>query len=492
MIANVGGSLWRRFDISEQVWEEARTYKIMGDWYLYSVIAGGGQIAYEPSAVSYFRIHDSNTSGSSAQSKPEYYKEYARLMTSLKHQWDIPDSTLMRFIEVCRSVARGAGMQAADVDKLIDYQALSTVPRENIHVLVGILGFSFGGGEIFPIHLANALRRKGIMVSVLQMHDADDHKDVRRMLDPGIPVYTSNVVRDIGIDNFIKNAGISIVNSHVANVDGFLLDGAGISIPFISTLHGSYEAMDVATSRIDRWSKKIDKFAYTADRNLKPFDNLQIGREKFVKVKNAMPVDEVAFPRSRSQLGIAENAVVFSLVARGAEGKGWVEAVKAYRLLRERRPDVPMAMLMVGEGPATDEAKRLASDPTIHFLGFVKEIYGLYRISDVALIPTRFHGESYPLCLIQALQVGVPCVSTDVGEIKAMSEIDGQPAGIILANDNDDGRFVTALTAAMEKILEQDIRDGFRKIAERLGTTYDIDVLADDYLNQYRSILATK
>jgi glycosyltransferase involved in cell wall biosynthesis len=169
-----------------------------------------------------------------------------------------------------------------------------------------------------------------------------------------------------------------------------------------------------------------------------------------------------------------------------------VEAVKAYRLLRERRPDVPMAMLMVGEGPATDEAKRLASDPTIHFLGFVKEIYGLYRISDVALIPTRFHGESYPLCLIQALQVGVPCVSTDVGEIKAMSEIDGQPAGIILANDNDDGRFVTALTAAMEKILEQDIRDGFRKIAERLGTTYDIDVLADDYLNQYRSILATK
>ena len=203
-------------------------------------------------------------------------------MTSLKKRWDIPDGTLKRFIEVCRSVSKSAGVQAEEFQKLVNYQSLSAVPREHIHVLVGILGFSFGGGEIFPIHLANALRRKGIMVSILQMHDADDHKDVRRMLDPGIPVYTANAVRDMGIDNFITNAGISVIHSHVANVEGFLLDGQGTSAPFISTLHGSYEAMDVSTSRIDRWSKKIDKFAYTADRNLGPFDNLQIGKEKFV------------------------------------------------------------------------------------------------------------------------------------------------------------------------------------------------------------------
>lgn len=493
VIANVGGSLWRRFEIPDHIWEEARNYKIMGDWYLYSVIAGGGQIAYEPSAVSYFRIHGSNTSGSSAQSKPEYYEEYARLMTSLKKRWDVPDDTLVRFIDVCRSVSRGAGVKTEEFEKLVSYDNLSTVPREHIHVLVGILGFSFGGGEIFPIHLANALRRKGIMVSILQMHDADDQKDVRRMLDLGIPVYTANAVRDIGIDNFINNAGISVVHSHVVNVERFLLDGQGISAPFISTLHGSYEAMDVARSKIGRWSKKIDKFAYTADRNLRPFDNLQIDEEKFVKVKNAMPVDEVAFPKTRTQLDVAKDAVVFSLVARGVEGKGWVEAVRAYRLLRERRPDVPMAMLMVGEGPATEEARHLATtDSTIHFLGFIKEIYGLYRISDVALIPTRFPGESYPLCLIQALQVGVPCVSTDVGEIKAMSHIDGQQAGIIIANDSDNDRFVIELSSAMEKILDKDVRDGFRAKAQVLGATYDIDVLAGEYIAHYRSVLAKK
>lgn len=490
VIANVGGSLWRRFDIPNEVWEEARSFKIMGDWYLYSVIAAGGQIAYEPSAVSYFRIHESNTSGRSAQSNPEYYKEYSRIMAALKGRWDIPDSTLERFIEVCRSVAKGAGIQGADFDSVLNASALRDVPRQNIHVLIGILGFSFGGGEIFPIHLANALRRKGVMVSVLQIHDADDHPEVRRMLDPGIPVYTANAVRDMGIDNFIKNASISIVHSHVANVEGFLFRHEDVSVPYITTLHGSYEAMDIGTNRIARWSKKIDRFAYTADRNITPFESLQVPKNKFLKIKNAMPVDDAAFPNTRAQLGVTEDAIVFSFVARGAKGKGWTDAVKAYHLLRQRRPDVPMALLMVGEGPETEAAKQLAlSDPTIHFLGFVKEIHGLYRMSDVALVPTRFPGESYPLCLIQALQVGVPCVATDIGEIKAMSQIGDRQAGIIIANDEDNSRFVAELANAMEQILDKNFRERLRYDADILGKSYNIDVLAGEYLDEYYSII---
>ncbi|MBP2566437.1 glycosyltransferase involved in cell wall biosynthesis/ubiquinone/menaquinone biosynthesis C-methylase UbiE [Agrobacterium tumefaciens] len=493
VIANVGGSLWRRFDVPNEVWEEARSFKIMGDWYLYSVIAAGGQIAYEPSGVSYFRIHESNTSGKSAQSRPEYYREYARLMTNLKERWDIPDSTVERFIDRCRSVARGAGIHGADFDAQLSASALRAVSRKNIHVLIGMLGFSFGGGEIFPIHLANALRRKGIMVSMLQIHDADDRPEVRGMLDAGIPVYTVNAVRDMGIDNFIKNAGISIVHSHVANVEGFLFRREDISVPYIATLHGSYEAMDIGTNRIARWSKKIDRFAYTADRNLEPFNNLQLPRSKFLKIKNAMPVDSAAFPTTRAQLGIAEDAVVFSFVARGAEGKGWTEAVKAFQLLRQRKPDVPMALLMVGEGPETEVAKQLAlSDPTIRFLGFVKEIHGLYRMSDVALIPTRFPGESYPLCLIQALQVGVPCVATDVGEIRAMSQSGDKLAGIIIANDSDNNRFVAELVSAMEHILDEDVREVLRSNAKVLGKYYDMDVLAGEYLEEYNSIIKSR
>ena len=70
-------------------------------------------------------------------------------MAALKGPWDIPDDTLQRFIEVCRSVSKGAGLQGANFDELLNAPALRAIPRDNIHVLIGILGFSFGGGEIF-------------------------------------------------------------------------------------------------------------------------------------------------------------------------------------------------------------------------------------------------------------------------------------------------------------------------------------------------------
>ncbi|OLP44891.1 glycosyltransferase [Rhizobium oryziradicis] len=494
VIANVGGSIWRRFDIDDSIWETAGSYKIMGDWFLYSVIAGGGQIAYEPAALSYFRIHGSNTSGASAQSKPEYYQEYARLMASLKARWDIPAETVSKFLSVCRNVYENAGgVSGATFDVLLPANELTALPQTNLHVLIGFLGFSFGGGEIFPINLANALRRQGVMVSMLQMHTEDDHSDVRRMLHPSIPVYTANTVRGIGIKKFIESAGVSIIHSHIASIDAFLLEEGEISSPYIATLHGSYEAMEINKRRIARWSANIDEFAYTAERNLTPFEGLGLPETKFKKVRNAMPLDLVEYPKSRKDLAIADDAVVFCLVARGIDGKGWQEAVAAYMQLRSRHPDVPMALLMVGEGPVADAAKVMAAgDATIHFLGYAKQIHGIYRMSDVALIPTRFPGESYPLCLIQALQVGVPCIATDVGEIRNMSEINGQQAGIILPNLSNNDQFVAEITGAMEKILSPDVRAEFAKNAALAGATYNIDDLAVHYIQHYRAVAAAR
>jgi len=490
IIPNVGGSLWRNFYIPDEVWDEASQYTSMGDWYLYSIIAMGGQIVYEPSAVSYFRIHGNNTSGHKAQSTAKYYREYNRLMTHLKRKWEIPDRALERFIESCSEIFRHSSVSGISFSDLVNSKELKQVKREDIHVLIGILGFSYGGGEIFPIHLANALRSKGTTVSILQMHDTDDKQAVRRMLDPAIPVYSANYVRDIGVDSFVRKAGVSVIHSHIATVDAFLLDGSNFSLPYMSTLHGSYEAMEIPARKVARWSKRIDVFAYLAERNLIPFQRIPPGTSEFVKVRNAMPVDQVLFKSTREDLSISKTAVVFCFVARGVAGKGWVEAVKAYLILREKYPDRDLALLMAGDGPSADQAKEIgAIDPTIHMLGFVSEIHSLYRMSDVALIPTRFPGESFPLCLIQALQVGVPCVATDIGEIKNMCCEDGINAGLLVDNTSDDNQFVSSIVRAMEIVLNDDVRFALSNNAALLGEKYDMEVLAEYYANYYRKIL---
>ncbi|MDQ3605265.1 MAG: glycosyltransferase, partial [Gemmatimonadota bacterium] len=55
VIANVGGCVFRRQSLSDAVWEEAQTYTVLGDWFLYANLSGGGQIVYEPDAVAFFR-----------------------------------------------------------------------------------------------------------------------------------------------------------------------------------------------------------------------------------------------------------------------------------------------------------------------------------------------------------------------------------------------------------------------------------------------------
>ncbi|OMP69511.1 glycosyl transferase family 1 [Agrobacterium tumefaciens] len=490
IIPNVGGSLWRRHHIHSDNWRKASEFKVMGDWFLYSAVAGGGQIAYEPTAVSYFRIHANNTSGRKAQSTPEYYGEYFRLMKLLKAKWPIPKPTLDRFVASSYRVFKRSRISGQKFENLVNSRELGATRRRQHHILVGLMGFSLGGGEIFPVHLANALHQLGAVVSVLQMHSNDDQPQVRRLLDPAIPVYNADHVRELGPAKFLKQAGVSLVHSHVANVDRLFLDRGTLPCAYMSTLHGSYEAMKISKTSIDRWSRKIGRFAYLADRNLVPFEGLKVQESKFIKVRNAVPLDDRPFPKTRADLGIPADAIVFCLASRAVEGKGWVEAVKAYLKLRERRPDIPMALLMAGEGATVKDAKAWADkEPTVHFLGFISEVHGLYRISDVALLPSRYGGESFPLSLIQAFQVGVPCIATDIGEIKRMAGGESKEAGIIFEPTDDNESFIQDLSAAMEKMLDHATRSNFRDNAALVGQSFDIDKLAAEYLREYLSLI---
>ncbi|WP_174021762.1 glycosyltransferase [Agrobacterium fabrum] len=486
VIPNVGGSLWRRFPISNEVWTQASEFKIMGDWFLYSVVAGGGQIAYEPTAVSYFRIHPNNTSGKKAQSDPSYYNEYFQIMRVLKSKWPISEETLNRFLGEAYKNFRRSRVSGVEFESIIKSDELRATSRLKPHVLIGLLGFTFGGGEIFPIHLANALHDLGVLVSLLQVHTTDDQQRVKQLLNPAIPIYNASQVREMGVVNFVERAGISIIHSHVANVDKLFLDSGHLPCAYFSTLHGSYEAMKISKTRISRWSKKVDRFAYLAERNLAPFEGLNIPDSKFLKVRNAIPLDERPFPKTRTDLGISKDTIVFSLAARGVEGKGWVETVQAYLKLRERRPDISLALLLAGEGTSVEDARKIAaSDPTIQFLGYISEVHGLYRLSDVALLPSRYPGESFPLSLIQAFQVGVPCITTDVGEIRSMTTLGSKQAGIIFQPIDDTEMFVDELSQFMERILEASLREELRQTANSLGKCFEIEQLASEYLQQY-------
>ena len=494
VIANVGGCIWRRAPISDSVWDEAGTYRVVGDWYLYVQIASGGQIAWDPEAVSYFRRHGANTSSSSFRT-PNFYRELERLMLALRTEWDIPTQTVRRFHQKIVEQYEWFGLEPehGPLEKHCRLDKLLAARRKRPHVLIAMYGFIPGGGENFPIFLANGLVEAGWKVSMLIFETSEVNMHMRRSLNPAVSVYDASWIVEYGADRFLRDGQISLIHSHTvgAEIHFFYFWRIDTDVRFLVTLHGSYEASALSAEILETITSQVDHFIYTADKNLLPLVDLGISDSRFTKLANAMPIDPEPFPKTRSEQGIPEDAIVFTLVARGIKRKGWRAAIEAFIKCRNRHPNQPMHLCLVGEGEEPDRHKRkYGADPDISFLGYQARINGLYRVTDVAVVPTRFSGESYPLCIIQALQVGTPVIGSDVGEIRSMLvRSDGVEGGLIIDAQRDTKRFIADLAAAMERMLDESLRRRLAEGAQELGHDYDMERLVQTYGDLYNQVL---
>lgn len=493
VIANVGGCVWRRQTVPDAVWSQAEGFTVLGDWFLYHNLAGGGQIAYEPKAVAYFRQHRKNTSVTSFQKEP-YYAEHHRLMQAVTDRWPVPAETIDRFVGKVRfqyDHLKRAG-HLPPFETLVRAGELKAPRRRQPHVLIAFLGFHPGGGEMFPIHLANALHAKGTLVSMVALDMTSVKAEMLALLDPGIPVYDAAWVVEEGVDRFLSAAGVSLIHSHMLSLEHFFFERCAMQadLPYLVSLHGSYEASEISEKTLRRIISRVTHYVYTADKNLQPFEALSLPPDRFSKIGNGMPRDPRPFPQSREELGIAGDAVVFTLVARGIKRKGWRASIDALHRLRARHPGRPVHLLLCGEGEEVDlHRARHGDDPDITFLGYQSRIDGLYELSDCALVPTRFAGESFPLCMIQAMLAGTPLISTRVGEIPTMVGEDETAAGLLIEAERDTERFTDRLAEAMEKMLDPERRRRLSDNARARGRGYDIGVCADAYLGLYEALL---
>mgnify|MGYP003814763903 FL=1 len=495
VIPNVGGCLIRRQPIEPEVWEEAANYRILGDWYLYAMLARGGRIAFMPKAVAYFRQHGSNTSVSGFTGAA-YYTEHERLLRLLRQRWGVPPATVARFHARLQAqfdwakAAPALGSLAAvfDLDKVL------AVQRSARHILIVILGFYLGGGELFPIHLANELVRRGYIISVMTLQTHDWDARIRAQLDRRIAVYSANLMQRIGPARFLAEAGIDLVHSHFVGAENVFFSETqpAPDIPYVVTLHGSYEVIGSRPDFIRRIAQYVDHWVYLTPKNL---DHLQLlppaerSRISTSRIPNGMPLDPRPFNATRAELGIGNDDLVFALVSRAIPEKGWEVAIQALALA-QARTQRRLVLLLCGAGPEADRLASLYADqPAVKFLGFQERVHGLYRLADCAILPTRFQGESFPLTLIQAMQVGTPVIATDVGEIASMLSRDGRRAGLVVPPTPDDTAFAESVAQAMLVLEDSATRAACARDAAALGQQFSMEAVATAYIACFDQVI---
>lgn len=491
VIANVGGCLFRNVRLPDAVWQAASAMHVCGDLFLYLHLAGAGQIVYEPAALAYFRQHEANTSMRSFQTVA-FYEENIRVFLEIARHWTVPQATRERFLarlEAQHARHVGTGDFAATFDTGRVLAARRTVP----HAQILIFAFTPGGGEFFPLNLANALARRGVKVSMMVLSTRTINEDMFARVDPAVSVYQAYDVITAGRAAYLDRAGISVLHSHMVRCEWFLTEldpDHPLERPLIVTLHGSYITLeDAPEATVAAILANVSAFVYTAERNLEFFHARGLPTDGFRKMANAMPADPRPAPFTRAELGIGEDDVVFTLVARGIKRKGWRASVIAFRALREKHGFSNAHLLMIGEGEATDDARRRAEGlPGVHFLGYRSEINGIFRLSDVVLLPTRFDGESYPLVVVQALQEGRPVIATDLGEIGTMISEGGAPAGRLLPFRRDTDAFRASLEAAMLEMMDPAARAAATARAAELSTHFDMERVTDGYVALYEDL----
>lgn len=112
----------------------------------------------------------------------------------------------------------------------------------------------------------------------------------------------------------------------------------------------------------------------------------------------------------------------------------------------------------------------------VHFLGWRKDVPSVVRQSDVAILPSIDHSESFGLVLAEAMALGKPCIGSTVGGIPEVIE-DGT-TGVVCDPDP------TALSGAMRRLIESPElrgrmgRAGFDRVRELFGLERQVSRIA--------------
>ncbi|MCH4090417.1 glycosyltransferase [Acetobacter sp.] len=493
VIANVGGCLIRRHDVRPEVWERAQQFHVLGDWYLYAEWAAGGQIVYSPEARAYFRQHERNTSVNSFKTA-RFYREHQELIEYLRRKWGVDDGHVLRFADALKSTFTSVAAEQllGSFESVFDLEQVLACQHEEQHIVFAVLGFKLGGGEILPIQLANELVKQGVMVSFLVYEHTGEDPQIRALLDRSIPVYSADAARMVGMWRYVLDLRADLIHSHFCFCELlFFPDDASLPVlPYLVTLHGSYECVSFSRNIIRRLEKAVTLWVYLTEKNLLHLRDekgqLPVGDIAFIG--NGMALDDRPFPMSRSQLGLTEDDFVLAIASRCIPEKGWKQACVAVCQLNLAENGRKVHLLLCGTGDALEELVEQYGDiPEIHFLGYQDCISGLYRLADCMLLPTRFPGESFPLTLIQALQVGTPAIATEVGFVRSMMTGDDHSlAGLLLPLEEDDEIFQSFIMQAIREMMNDEERTAFAETALRCGARYGIDKVAEHYIRTYR------
>lgn len=156
------------------------------------------------------------------------------------------------------------------------------------------------------------------------------------------------------------------------------------------------------------------------------------------------------------------------------------------RLFATVRHDLPLRLIIVGDGPERPNLERLAKDLGIDdqtmFVGQQRSPEQFLEQFDIFALTSDT--EQMPYCLIEAMAAGLPVMATDVGDVKSMLP-EANQAFVAAPNDT------AALIAQLRRLIERpDLRQALGKLNQQHARQhFDRKAMLNQYIDLFSSLL---
>ena len=422
--------------------------KICGDWIFYLYLIRGGKVGFSQKTKNYYRIHASNASAFKNHRQPYYYKEHEVVAKTVARLYKVSDSLFDQGYESLKRYWKIVWQDATCPDWALDDQYnLNEIKAEQAkrspNVLIACHDFAGGGGEMFPIRLANELHEQGFPIVFYDFDGLPSNPEFQKNLLPTVPLIGRRNGR-FSIASQIDDFGIDIIHTHHLQVDYYfskaltLLKDKGRPIPrHVVTLHGMYEiSIDFFRQHQQELVQSVDQWIYIADKNLGPFKGVvDLQMRNFAKIPAAIKI-QTPNRLERQDFDIPADAFVVCVASRAIPEKGWEETIEAVTMVR-MTSGRNIHLILAGEGPIKDALSQRPLPPYVHLLGYQNDVVSLYAMSDIGLLASTYKGESCPLTVIECLSVERPVVATALGEVPSMLTLEpGKIAGTLVELEN--------------------------------------------------------
>ncbi len=150
------------------------------------------------------------------------------------------------------------------------------------------------------------------------------------------------------------------------------------------------------------------------------------------------------------------------------------------------RQRVPARLLLVGDGPETGTAHRLARElgiaGLVHELGAQEEIVPLLSVSDLLLLPSA--QESFGLAALEAMACEVPVVASNVGGLPEV--IEHGVTGFLHPLDSLDDMAASAVRLLTDERLHRDVAAA---ACRRVNEHFSVERVVPMYETCYEGVL---